>query len=179
MTRRLSLYLNTPMGHRPGEFNAKTHDRKLVCLACQAIGCSPRDCKIYLCAGSESTDAHEAGHGERHKRNPTSIISLRCTDCTGCTTFQRGHKRPLHPDDDEKYDVQKLLRTLRHQSAWRCTCKNTQPAPKTRAKSALAGKAHDAKCMLQRVAYKEQRWDGKNVGVTLDQLQYLADQNLY
>ena len=116
---------------------------------------------------------------QRHKRTETSRIALRCTECTGDATSQRGHKRPLHTSDQEKYEVRSLLQTLGHKSAWRCTCKNTQLALKTRAKSALQGKAHDPKCMLQRTAYGERRWDGKNVGVTLEQLKFLADRNLY
>ena len=36
--------------------NARTYSRKLVCLACQAIGYSPRDCATYLCAGSQTTE---------------------------------------------------------------------------------------------------------------------------
>ena len=83
---------------------------------------------------------------------------------------------PKKPDD---YNVSSLLRTLRHKDSWRCTCKNTQPAPKMRAKSAIAGKSHDPKCMLQRTVFGERRWDGKNLGITLEQLQYLADRNLY
>ena len=36
--------------------NAKKHGQKLVCLACQTIGYSPRDCTTYLCVGSQTTD---------------------------------------------------------------------------------------------------------------------------
>ena len=44
-----------------------------------------------------------------------------------------------------------------------------------RAKSAIAGKSHDPKCML----IGEKRWGGKSLGITLEQLQYLADRSLY
>ena len=54
-----------------------------------------------------------------------------------------------------------------------------QPAQKMRAKSAIEGKNHDPKCMLTRTKHGEKRWDGKNLGITLEQLQYLADRNLY
>ena len=54
-----------------------------------------------------------------------------------------------------------------------------QAAPKMRAQSAIAGKSHDPKCMLQPTFFGEKRWDGKILGITLEQLQYLADQNLY
>ena len=104
--------------------------------------------------------------------------------CTGVTTPERGQKRSIHASTQEakkpdNHDVSSLLRTLRHKDSWRCTCKATRPAPKMKAKSAIAGKSHDAKCMLQRTGFGERRWDGKNMGITLEQLQYLADRNLY
>ena len=164
----------------------------MVFLACQAIGCSPRDCTTYGCAGSVTTDPHQAGHLkftkaalDRHKKNAASVIPFRCVDCTGQPTAQRGQKRPIQPSTQESkkqddYDVSTLLRTWRHKDSWRCTCKKAmQPARKMRAKSAIEGKSHDPKCMLTRTSFKERRWDGKNMGITLDQLQYLADRNLY
>ena len=171
--------------------HAKNDERKLVCLACQAIGYSPRDCTTYYCVGSQTTDPHQAGHLKftnaalvRYKQNAASAIPFRCVDCTGQTTSQRGQKRPIHASTQEEkkrdnYDVNSLLRTLRHKNSWRCTCKTTQPARNMKAKSAIAGKSHDPKCMLQRTFFGERRWDGKNLGITLEQLQYLADRNLY
>ena len=162
-----------------------------MCLACQAIGYSPRDCATYFCVGSQTTDPHQAGHLKftnaalvRHNKNPASVIPFCCVDCTEKTTAQRGQKRPMHASTQETkkrdtYDVSSLLRTLRQKDSWRCTCKTTQPARKMRAKSAIAGKSHDPKCMLQRTVFGERRWDGKSLGITLEQLQYLADRNLY
>ena len=141
--------------------------------------------------GSPTTAPHEAGHLKftntallRHKRNAASGTPFRCVDCTGESTSQRGTKRSLDAstpktETRDDYDVKNLLRTLRHKSSWRCTCKGTQPAAKMRAQSAIAGKNHDAKCMLQRTGFGERRWDGKNMGISLEQLQYLADRNLY
>ena len=171
--------------------NAQNLGRKLVCLACQAIGYSPRDCTTYYCVGSQTTDPHQAGHLKftnaalvRYKQNAASAIPFRCVDCTGQPTSQRGQKRSMdastqEPKKREDYNVSSLLRTLRQKDSWRCTCTNTQPAPKMRAKSAIAGKSHDTKCMLQRTVFGERRWDGKNMGITLEQLQYLADRNVY
>ena len=48
-----------------------------------------------------------------------------------------------------------------------------------RAKSAIAGKNPDPKCMLQSAFFGEKQWDGKNMGITLEQLQYLADRSLF
>ena len=134
---------------------------------------------------------HQAGHLkfthaalDRYKKNAASVIPFRCVDCTGQTTAQRGQKRPIDastPKEEKRdnYDVKSLLHTLRQKNSWRCTCKTTQPAQKMKAKSAIAGKSHDPKCMLQRTFFGERRWDGKNLGITLEQLQYLADRNLY
>ena len=163
-----------------------------MCLACQAIGYSPRDCTTYVCVGSETTKPHEAGHLkfthaalDRNNKNAASATPFRCVDCTGQTTAQRGQKRPIDtssqaPKKPDDYNVSSLLRTLRHKDSWRCTCKQAmQPAKKMRAKSAIEGKNHDPKCMLQRTMFGEKRWDGKNMGITLEHLQYLADRNLY
>ena len=151
--------------------NAKKYGRKLVCLACQAIGYSPRDCTTYVCVGSETTKPHVAGHLKfthaalvRNSKNAGSAIPFRCVDCSGQSISQRGQKRPMdastqEPKKPDDYNVNSLLRTLRQKDSWRCTCKNTQPAPKMRAKSAIAGKSHDPKCMLQRTILGE-RGDG-------------------
>ena len=167
--------------------NARKSSRKLVCLECQTLGYSPRDCQSYFCNGSETTGSHEVGHLKfthvdlkRAKKNVASKIPLCCVDCKLEPANQRGHKRPLAEGEEHgNYNVRALLQTLRQKGSWRCTCKSAQPAPKMKAKSALAGKYHDAKCMLQCTVYGEKRWDGKNMGITLEQLRYLADRNLY
>ena len=134
---------------------------------------------------------HQAGHLKfthvalvRYKNNAVSVIPFRCVDCTGQPTAQRGQKRSIDASTQETkkrddHDGSSLLRTLRHKDSWRCTCKTTQPARKMRAKSAIAGKSHDPECMLTRTVFGEKRWDGKNLGITLEQLQYLADRSLY
>ena len=121
----------------------------------------------------------------RWKKNAASVIPFRCIDCAGQPTAPRGQKRPMPTSTQEAkkpdtFDVSSLLRTLRHKDSWRCTCKKSmQPARKMRAKSAIEGKSHDPKCMLTRTSCGEKRWDGKNMGITLEQLQYSADRNLY
>ena len=128
--------------------------------------------QVYKCR-------HSPIQNQRSKCDPFPLRRLhrtphspeRATRPTDAST-----QEPKKPDD---YNVNSLLRTLRQKDSWRCTCKNTQPAPKMRAKSAIAGKSHDPKCMLQRTFFGERRWDGRNLGITLEQLQYLADRNLY
>ena len=172
-------------------YNANKHGRKLVCLACEAIGYSPRDCTTYFCVGCSTNKPHKAGHLKftrsalvRHKKNATSQIPFCCVDCTKEPTTARGQKRPITASAEptktlENYDASTLLRTLRHKDSWRCTCKNTRPPLKMKARSAITGKSHDPKCMLQKTMLGERRWDGKNLGITLEQLKYLADRNLY
>ena len=171
--------------------NATKHGRKLVCLACAAIGYSPRDCTTYMCVGRKGTNPHKAGHLKfthaaltRHKKNAASLIPFCCVDCTDEPKAAKGEKRAHTAAAEttempENHNAKSLLQTLRSKESWRCTCKRTQPAPKMRAKSAIAGKSHDPKCMLQRTMFGEKRWDGKNLGITLQQLQYLAERNLY
>merc|ERR1712110_221079 len=95
------------------------------------------------------------------------VQSLCCVDCRGQTTAREAKKRPIDASTQEAKkpnndNVSSLLRTLRHKDSWRCTCKASRPAPKMRAKSAIAGKRHDPKCMLQPTRFGESRWDGTN-----------------
>ena len=191
---------------------AKCLKTKRVCLECEAIGCSPRDCTIYECEGSRTNNPHKAGHLNfsditlrRYKRNQgkspsNNSIPFRCLSCEGERSRKRqkeaavlGEAREdeamvqkrqkktaaLEEAREDEAMVRRLLHKLRSKAAWRCTCKTTRPAPRMRAKSAIEGKRHDPKCMLQRTIVGERRWDGKNMGITLAQLKYLADHNLW
>ena len=90
-----------------------------------------------------------------------------------------GQGSSLEDAKEEKDKVKTLLRKLRSREAWHCTCKTTKPRPKMKAKSAIEGKRHDPKCLLQRTVMGERRWDGKNVGITLEDLKFLADRSLW
>ena len=191
---------------------AKCLKTKRVCLECEAIGCSPRDCTIYECEGSRTNNPHKAGHRNfsditlrRYKRNQgkspsNNRIPFRCLSCEGERSRKRQKKAAvlgearedeamvqkrqkktaaLEEAREDEAMVRRLLHKLRSKAAWRCTCKTTRPAPRMRAKSAIEGKRHDPKCMLQRTIVGERRWDGKNMGITLAQLKYLADHNLW
>ena len=191
---------------------AKCLKTKRVCLECEAIGCSPRDCTIYECEGSRTNNPHKAGHRNfsditlrRYKQNQgkspsNNRIPFRCLSCEGERSRKRQKKAAvlgearedeamvqkrqkktaaLEEAREDEAMVRRLLHKLRSKAAWRCTCKTTRPAPRMRAKSAIEGKRHDPKCMLQRTIVGERRWDGKNMGITLAQLKYLADHNLW
>ena len=82
---------------------------------------------------------------------------LMCNDCS--TTAQKKEST--------------LLDLLRAPDAWKCTCKQI-PAGK-RAYAALnQNMNHKGKCKLAPAAFGEQRWDGKNKGVTREDLQFLV-----
>ena len=66
-----------------------------------------------------------------------------------------------------------LLDLLRAPDAWKCTCKQI-PAGR-RAYAALnQNMNHKGKCKLAPAEFGEQRWDGKNKGVTREDLQFLV-----
>ena len=73
-------------------YTANRRGTKRVCLECEAIGCSPRNCTIYVCEGSSTTKPHKAGHRNfldialrRYKYNrensTSSGIPFRCISC--------------------------------------------------------------------------------------------------
>ena len=167
--------------------NAQYYGRLLVCLRCQDIGLSPKDCTTYKCAGNSSS---QSGHDVGHLRLPCKPSKLpkgpwRCTMCRSIEEDQatRGQKRKASDQENneqtENARIRQLLRTLRSKESLRCTCKHTRPATGERARSALEGKAHDEKCQLQRTMAGEKLWDGKNLGVTLADLKLLADRKKY
>ena len=74
-------------------YTAIRRGTKRVCLDCEAIGCSPRDCTVYVCEGSSMTMPHKAGHRnfpdsamKRYKYNrensTSSVIPFRCRSCS-------------------------------------------------------------------------------------------------
>ena len=123
-----------------------------VCLDCQAIGCSPRDCTMYMRQGSSTTNPHKAGHRNfsdaairRYKINPEQNAFHRAQQegipfrCISCTEEQRENEKNrkrqkkaavLEETKEEKDKVKTLLRKLRSREAWKCTCKTTKPPPK-------------------------------------------------
>ena len=74
-------------------YTAIRRGTKRVCLDCEAIGCSPRDCTVYVCEGSSMTMPHKAGHRKftgsaikRYKYNrengTSSVTPFRCRSCS-------------------------------------------------------------------------------------------------
>ena len=70
-----------------------------------------------------------------------------------------------------------LLKKLRQRDAWKCTCKKFKPGSRT-AHAALHDKmGHTQKCLLSPGRAGEQRWDGKNVGISKKDLEFLQSRN--
>ena len=66
-----------------------------------------------------------------------------------------------------------LLKLLHTPGSWKCTCKRIKAG--NRAHAALnENMNHKDKCLLKPAAFGEQRWDGKNMGVTKADLRFLV-----
>ena len=77
-------------------------------------------------------------------------------------------------DKDKELRLKKLLKGA---TAWRCKCKKI--APGRRAYASLHERLHSDRCDLSPTYAAEKRWDGKNVGVTLADLEFLAARAAY
>ena len=71
----------------------------------------------------------------------------------------------------------RLLKTLEHKEAWRCKCKHIHK--KQRAYHALHYRLHAEHCPLYPSMAGEVRWDGKNLGVSLQDLIFLQERKKY
>ena len=134
--------------------HAKQDDRKLVCKSCQENGYSPQDVIHYVCckghrAGHKSFKSSDLHNAKRPGRSATGLI---CTNCR------------------QRQDA--LVKKLNMKGAWKCTCKDAKALKGKRAFMALHAH-HDRRCNLAPIAAGESRWDGKNVGVTLEDVQFL------
>ena len=76
---------------------------------------------------------------------------------------------------DEK--VSRLLAILKKETSWHCKCKNIPK--RQRAYCALFDRVHKEACPLHASRVGEMRWDGKNNGVTLEDIFFLKDQKKY
>ena len=70
-----------------------------------------------------------------------------------------------------------LLSILRRKDALRCTCKHLHRGQRTH--HALYNNFHTEKCKLHPSKMGEKLWDGKNEGITLDDLRSLLDRKAY
>ena len=71
-----------------------------------------------------------------------------------------------------------LLSMLRHPDALRCTCCGNIPRGQ-KAHHALNHRVHTEKCRLHPKSMGEKLWDGKDKGITLDDLRFLLDRKAY
>jgi len=141
--------------------NARHHGRKLVCMACAKDGYSPKDCRTYECI-----------HGERRghlKFKPQTLKNSRRRKypptCIPC-----GQRREL------------LLKKLYSKGSWRCKCPQTRNRYEKRLKLSrrhwfvdawLRTIPHELYCPLSPQADGEKRWEGKNKGITEEDVKFL------
>jgi hypothetical protein len=136
--------------------NSRKHKRLLVCKACQGEGYSPRDCTQYSCDNG-CTRGHLGFNGKQLENHKGRGGQLRCLKC-----MQTAQDR-----------VARLVKTLRLPDSWKCTCKKI--AAGGRAYAALHNNmGHAEKCLLFPRHFGERRWDGRNNGVTQEDLQFLV-----
>ena len=130
-----------------------------MCIECQDNYCSPKDCQTYLCI-----NGHKRGHlafaPHRLRNFKSRGTPLQCTACLNEAALRETA----------------LLRILRQADSWKCTCKKI--ATGKRAYAALYERlGHKSKCLLSPSYAGERRWDGKNKGVTEEDLQFLHARN--
>ena len=117
------------------------------------------DCTKYPCSRG-CTRGHKA-----YTYNPTAFANLKRREtpmvCKPCF-------------DSEAAREKTLLKTLRDDRSWKFTCKKI-PAG-MRAYAALNENwNHKDRCRLKPDSPGEIRWDGANLGITKDDLQWLID----
>ena len=129
--------------------NAQRHLRLRVCKSCQDRGYSPKDTATYSCK-----NGCQYGHLKfapwplwNHKNNGAALI---CRPCI------QAKKTLEHHDLKRAQDIRKRLAA---KDAWKCKC---------------GAIIHHEKCPLHPSKAGEVRWEGKNKGVTRDDLAFLA-----
>ena len=144
--------------------HAQKHGRARVCLGCQKNGYSPKDCTTYHCS-----TGHGVGHtafaqhsNAFHNAKKRGLLFL----CDACR---------LRDSEREA----RLKRLLSSHGSWECTCKHKKVNRGHRAYAALHDQLHTDKCQLSPRYAFEKRWDGKNVGITRADLEFLAARVAY
>ena len=187
---------------------ASKRRKYLLCPACLALGFRGDNIDEIQCRsghkrGRAAFTKKALNNAQQRGSDPLCITCQSRVQCDRCNTLkdpdefdirvlrnasQPGRKavclechdnKRQKTKENEVRDTQTLLRILRQPDAWRCTCKKNRPLAKTKAKSALEGKLHDAKCLLTPNQHGEQRWDRTNKNITLKELRFLADNDLY
>ena len=130
---------------------------KAVCRACQDLKCSPKDCTKYSCV-----KGHECGH-----------LAF------GYDVLKNARNRGKVPLWKACHERQKeLVKKLESKKSWQCNCKHRLPKGE-RSFESCHRRLHEATCALAPVQAGEQRWMGRNVGVTEEDLKFLAKRNGY
>ena len=142
--------------------NARQHGRKLVCMACAEDGYSPKDCRKYRCLHGEyrghlKFKPQTLGDSKRRKRyQPT------CIPC--------GQRKEL------------LLKKLYSRGSWRCKCPKERNWSEKRLKLSrhhwfaeawMRTTPHELRCPLYPQVDGEKRWEGKNKGLTEEDVKFL------
>ena len=144
--------------------NAQKHTRARVCLGCQKIGYSPKDCTTYHCSSG-----HDVGHTAFARHQTAFEIANRRGQLFLCDACR------LRDSEREA----RLKRLLSSRDSWKCTCKSKNLKRGHRAYGALHDQLHTDTCQLSPRYAFEKRWDGKNVGITRADLEFLAARVAY
>ena len=112
------------------------------------------------------------------------VLRFLCSTLTFCFQRREGVLRVLCKTNGTsistaaKVRQTTLLSILRQPDAWRFTCKRIPRGQ--RADHALNRRVRSERCALQPTSLGEpKRWDGKNKGITLDDLHFLLDRKAY
>ena len=127
--------------------------------------------KTHDCSVCQNT-LPTSGFPPTQLKNSTRNVTLRCTAChicKGCQkslsalAFKASSYRCKACVANVEYELRskerRIQRALKAKDAWRCTCHKV---------------THSQRCQLFPVFAGERRWLGKNTGVTLEDLEFLA-----
>ena len=150
--------------------NGRHHGRRSICTRCQAVGLSPRDIQRYACSlcGGEYGHMKFDKNALKHYKDPSRTAKLCCQLCKAENTNSLAAAKVRQTN---------LLSILRQPDADKCTCKRIPHRQK--AYHALHNRVHSEHCKLYPTFMGEKVWDGKNKGITLDDLRFLLERKAY
>ena len=168
--------------------NHKLRGSKIVCRGCETLGRSPKDCDLYNCDQCGESFGHMrfSKYDLYNKKRYTRKEPLRCIKCKEVISAdararadekrrEQDYNKMQKKASDEK--ASRLIAILRRDTSWRCKCKIIPK--KQRAYYALFARVHKDICPLHASRAGEMRWDGKNNGVTLEDILFLKNQKKY
>ena len=136
------------------------------CMGCQQNGLSLHDQQSYFCSGCGNKYGHMKFGRDALKNHKSKRTALSCKRCNAAA------------EEEVKLEnarARALVAQLRRTEAWRCTCRKIPRGQ--RAHAALNNNVHAERCQLFHAG--ERRWDGKNVGIELDDLRFLSPRCIY